>query len=127
MALTKKERMEIDDLRRTLAEVRAMLPWSAEKIPDTIPPPSRGRVNGWDFSAYQDGRVFEAWSEFVTHGVGHPPPGPHKFSGSQNGKRLFASRLDALTALRIAKTADCAKLLAKIDAEIAAEKTAAST
>lgn len=123
MAMTKKERAEMDDLRRQLDEARSLLPWSAD-MPSTVPPPRDGRYNGWDFNAYQDCKVFEAWSECVAHGTGHPPPGPRNFSGSQNGKRLFASRLDALIALRITKTNDCAKLLAKIDAEIATEKTA---
>lgn len=121
MAMTKKERAEMDDLRSQLNEARALLPWSAD-MPSSVPPPREGRFNGWDLNTYQDGRVFEAWSELSSNGNGHPPPGPRKYYGSQNGKWLFASRLDALVALRIAKTRDCAKLLARIDSEITDEK-----
>ena len=120
MAMTKKERAEMDDLRRQLAETKALLPWTAD-MPAKVPVPREGRYNGWDMNAYS-GQVFEAWSEFVSHGTEHPPPGPRRVSGSKNGKQLFASRLDALIALRIAKTADCAKLLAEIDAKIEAER-----
>ena len=120
MAMTKKERAEMDDLRRQLAETKALLPWTAD-MPAKVPAPRAGRYNGWDMNAYSE-TVFEAWSECVSHGSGHLPPGPRKVSGSQNGKQLFASRLDALIALRIAKTEDCAKLLAKIDANIEAER-----
>ena len=120
MAMTKKERAEMDDLRRQLAEAKALLPWTAD-MPAAVPAPREGRYNGWDMNAYSE-TVFEAWSEFMSHGTGHPPPEPRRISGSQKGKQLFATRLDALIALRIAKTEDCAKLLAKIDADIEAER-----
>lgn len=120
MAMTKKESKALDDLREELRLAKALRwPDTPEPARDSLP--ERGYVGGWDFNVY-NGRVDEMWTGPVSHGWGKVPDTWHP-SGSRDGLRLYATRLDALVALRAAKTREVAKVLADIDALIEAERS----
>ena len=67
--------------------------------------------------------VIPAWSRFTTHDLGGPTPptGPGMRTCSQGGIPLFATRRDALMALRLELTVICAERLAKLDRMIEEE------
>lgn len=121
MAMTRKEAAEMESLRKQLAEAKA-LRYSGLPEPERLPIPTAGRVNGWDFNSYGDGKVDRCWTEMNAHGFGHLPTGARTVTGSQRGGRLYATRLDALIGLRLAKERDCAALLARIDRMIEEEQ-----
>lgn len=115
MAMTKAERAELELLRTKLA-----LRWSGAIAPERMPLPDHGAVIlGWDFNQHRtDGSaVYAAWTTSYSHGDGHDP----KRLGSQNGRQLYATKRDALIALRLAKEWEGAVALRKIDAMIEEE------
>jgi hypothetical protein len=126
MAMTKAEKAAMDAMRQELAEARA-LRWLGAPPPvrSVLPPSGRGDPayrNGWEFNAYT-AKVFPQWTESVSHGAGHrTDDGAWRARiASQNGRALYATKLDATIALRLATEARCAQDLARIDAMIAAE------
>ncbi|WP_425321500.1 hypothetical protein [Azospirillum baldaniorum] len=131
--MTKAEKAEMEALREARDLARA-LRWPEYAEPAMIPPPdfSDDHTTGWLFNAYRitaqyggmGDAVYRAWSGGNTHGEGEAPI-PHR-SATQGGVSLFATRLDALKALRLAMTEDFARKLARVDAEIAAERAASA-
>ncbi len=113
MAMTKKERAEMDAaiLR---AETVAALRWTAPVRPD-LPAPKdhRERTQGWNFNAHAR-RVYEAWSECFSHGDGLRPVGPYR-SASQGGVALYSTRALASAAMRHEVELMCAEWLRQID------------
>ncbi|MFC5353580.1 hypothetical protein [Azospirillum himalayense] len=130
MAMTKAEKAEMEALREARDLARA-LRWPEYAEPAMMPiPPSGEHASGWLFNAHRamdlwgtGNSVYQAWSKSSTHGDG-ASPAPNR-SGSQNGVPLFAARLDALKALRLAMTKEFARKLARVDAEIEAERAKA--
>lgn len=127
--MNKREQTEMASLREQLALAKA-LRWIGIEPPKKIPPPSgygSRYNNGWNFNTYQDGRIFKAWSESTAHGDGHLDDSTRRQTGSQNGVSLYTSALDALIGLRLAKEAECARILAQIDRRIEEERAVASS
>ena len=120
MAMTKVEKAEMELLRTKLA-----LRWSGTTPPETMPLPDRGYINGWWFNSY-DSRISPAWTESNGHGIGqHRSDDGSNWRdrpmGSQNGLRIYATKREALVALRLAKEAEFAAALRRIDAMIEEE------
>ncbi|RTL26402.1 MAG: hypothetical protein EKK55_07885 [Rhodocyclaceae bacterium] len=115
MAMTKKEREELESLREQLRIAKA-LRFTEPVERDVMPPEKSGMTTGWDFNDYTalvDGYNFisELWSKAVSHGSM-----PYReFRGSQGCVRLFSSKLLALRACRHAVEQKAAKRLADID------------
>lgn len=136
MADAEKARDEAE-IARDEAEIARALGWSrlpaperSVKAPRGVPGDSERYRNGWDFNFYQSkGDARPAWTESCQHGSGHRKDNgwDHRGSASQNGRALYATRLDALIALRLAAERHFAERLAKIDAMIAAERRGTST
>jgi hypothetical protein len=117
MAMTKKEKAALEEAL-TLSALRA----TAGAQPDVMPPSSfSGHTSGFLFAGERGDypKVFEAWSESVSHGRGESRLA--SMSGSQGARSLFSSRLLALQALRRAVEIDCCKRLRRIDAMIEKE------
>lgn len=122
MSMTKKEQAEMAALRQALAEARA-LRFPDYPVPPRLDPPegSSGDVRrGWTFNAYS-GSVSKGWFGSGSHGEGDGERRLHL--GSQGvGGPWYATKREALQALRIVKTHDYAKALAALDQRIAAEE-----
>ena len=126
MAMTKKEKAEIDALIQR-AELLAALRWSTAVLPDVAPPEIGLNVrysNGWLFNAYSLS-VEQAWSASTSHGYGVIDPQSRYTSGSQNPSWLFSTQERALLAMRHAVEHDSAAKLLKIDKMIEAVGKAA--
>lgn len=119
MAMTKAERAVMDTLRDELALAKA-LRYSGLVEPERMAIPDDGYVKGWDFNAHSD-EVDERWSERSSSGYGTYQTNPHLRSERRDGRRLYATRRDALIGLRLAMEKRCAKQLAAIDALIERE------
>jgi len=124
MGMTKHEKEMVEELRRELRETKA-LRHSGLPAPDTISPPDESGVfiNGWSYSRYS-GAIEKVWTTASSHGWGHRGPGEPASSSSQGGICLYATKLDALIALRLIKERDMAAYLADLDSKIEAEKEA---
>jgi len=121
MVMNKKEQAELDSLRFQLLEAKA-LRYCGMSAPIKLRPPDvySDYVNGWDFNAYNS-HIYEAWTSGGSHGEGHRDKKTDKniyIGGSQNSRTLFATKLDALVGLRLAKEKEFAKALAEIDKQI---------
>lgn len=116
MTMTKAERAEMEALRTKLA-----LRWSGMTPPERMPLPEKGYVNGWD---YHWGRntVFPCWTERDRHGFNEAhraDSGPSfHLSAKRDGRPLYATKREALIALRLAQEEQCAKLLRLVDTMI---------
>lgn len=120
--MNKKEQAAFDQAKLDLAVVRA-LRWSPETIiePDVEPPDSLTKITtGFLFNSYAEGRIEEAWSRTMSHGIGKPPEG--RGTGSQNARRLYASKVLALRAMRCEMEMQFARILAGVDAKIEAAR-----
>jgi len=122
MAMTKKEQAAMQaaiDKAETLAALR----WTAPVAKDVPPPPpENGYTEGWEFNTYKKS-VDPYWSSCIYHGQGAAPNGNDRFfSGSQNPKSLYSTKLLALMALRHEVEKEAATSLMRIDRLIAAEK-----
>ena len=131
MAMTKSEQSELKALRQELAEAKA-LRFLGIPEPTRMPLPENGYESGWDFNVYSMD-VTKAWTDRHFHSrSGHRSDnatvsvGRH-FARSQSGLPLYATKLDALIAMRLAKERDCAKQLADADQRIEAERATANT
>lgn len=121
MAMTKKERAEMDAVLRE-ARMLGALRWTSPVARDVLPPKGGGYTEGWDFNAYS-GSVWLGWSTSVSHGNGPAPAdgAAYRSRGSQNSRAMYSSKALALAALRYDTERQAANNLAKIDAMIAAE------
>ena len=117
MAMNKREQAEMESLKQQLREAKALR--FTEDVERDVPIPDGGDVSqGWDFCGpRQYNRVYEAWSKHSSHGTGQYCPN----SGSQNGVKLFSTKLLALRALRryaeIMHAADLAGIDSMIESE----------
>jgi hypothetical protein len=118
MSMTKKERTEMDDLRRQLRMAKA-LRWTENIEPDILPPSSfNGLSTGfvpvgiWGSHAH----VEEACSSSIYHAVGRCDK-----TTSQGSLALYSTKLLALKGLRHRMELICAGQLARIDEMIDGE------
>ncbi len=128
MAMNKKEQAELARLQDELTRSYA-LGWSKLPVPErSIKPPTDGSyVEGWDgnptFTSYSGAPSPEIyWTGSVSHGLGRAPVRNKYSSGSQNGRSLFATRLDALIYQRLELEKRFAKLLGDVDKSITTER-----
>lgn len=121
MAMTKKERAEVDDLRRELALHKA-LGWPQYPEPVPIDAEEATKNLGW-------GKLIVAWwfnsySHTVGQGcfdrIGHSKHSTDKTNSRDTGGPWYTSKRDALAALRWAATREAAKELARVDALVEA-------
>lgn len=115
MALNKKEQAEFAEMKKALAEAKALR--FSEIVQKDVPPPNGhdALTTGWDFNLYSK-RVIPCCSSQIGHGYGRTDK-----TDSQNSRALFSTKTLALKALRNAYEAKAAEDLAMIDAMIAAE------
>jgi len=98
MAMTKKERAEVDALILK-AETLAALRWTSPATRDVLPPKS-GYTEGWDFNAHGK-RVWLGWSGVTNHGTGAAPKLSERYkSASQNSRHMHSTEALALAAMR---------------------------
>lgn len=116
MAMTKKEREEMERLRRELIEATAFR-FTEAVAPDVDVPAFNdfiSNIKGFLFNDYwQSPRVEKACSSRVSHAFGRDDQ-----TTTQGPRRLYSSRLLALKALRHCLEKQAAKKLAEIDAMI---------
>lgn len=123
MSMTKAEKARVEDLERELA-IHKALAWPGYLAPDRMPPPRDGYVTG--FRAIVSVRlavsIDQRWSEIYRNGAGLLPPTSYDIAAARGGASLYRTRVDALMAARVEVTRTVAEELAKLDAEIAAER-----
>ena len=120
--MKKSEQELMDALRAQLREACA-LGFSSYRVPERMPIPDVGYVNGWDFNPYACWAVPCATGCSSHHYDTHIVDGQKSPPCRQNGLRLFATRRDALIALRLVKEKEFAQTLADIDDAIETEHT----
>ena len=119
MPMNKREQAEVENLRQQLAEAKA-LRFLGVPEPARMPLPETGYINGWEFNAYSTA-VGTAWTSANAHSRFSHRTDDNSFesrrevAASQNGRRLYATQLDALIALRLAKEREFAAELGKLD------------
>jgi hypothetical protein len=125
MAMSKTERAAFDKVKLDATIYRA-LRWSPETSiePDVDIPDGHcaSIATGFLFNSYNDGRIEKAWSRSNSHGIGKPPEPGRYGTGSQNGRRLYASEILALRAMRCEMEMRFARILASVDARIEVAK-----
>lgn len=116
MAMNKAEQLAFSLLKTELA-----FRWPTEAEPDrtVLPPSGGGKVTGWNFNAHT-GEVEEYWTCAVSHGRFYQGK---EMTGSQGGRSLYATRREALVAMRWEMCWQMAGKLRAVDAMI--EKAAA--
>jgi hypothetical protein len=122
MAMNKKEQAEFEKAKHDavyLPKLAKALRWTDEKPEKDLAIPTSGYTVGWDYhcSVY-DGvsvRVSQKWSECSRHGAGD---GTTRNHGSQNGIKLYPTKILALKALRSEMELAFAEELLKIDNQI---------
>lgn len=116
MAMTKKEKAAFDEAIYK-AELLSALRWTCSVEKD-VPPPGQGHTelysSGWDYNAYSN-KVYEAWSDSVSHGLGEPPLDRRYASASQKSIWLYSTKELALKAMRRCVEIESAKKLLLID------------
>lgn len=125
MAMTKTEKERMDRLEKAVALARSMRwPEYPEPAPMTQEEKKAALVDGGTRYG-QIQRVARGWfhnshSKTVTYGcsdgIGHSPTGDT--TSSQGAGLMFATKVDALRAMRLEMTERYAEELAKVDAEI---------
>lgn len=116
MAMTKKEKAELERLQNEL-EIAKAFRRTEEVLPDVQPPGTWGGLSqGWHFNCHAE-KVSIACSSSTSHAIGR-----NDKTQSQNPIKLYSTRLLALKAMRYSMECDFAKKLAKVDSEIAKEK-----
>jgi hypothetical protein len=118
MAMTKKERAEVEELRQRLATVAA-LRWT-EPVGTDVPVPAWNGELSKGFLPCGD-RVEVACSSSTYHAIGRTDK-----TNSHRAVALYSTRLLALKALRHNLELEFALRLARIDAQIENEKLAVS-
>lgn len=123
MAMTKKERAEVDAQLKALRHMVA-LRWTEPVLRDVLPPQPGDRLQyteGWDYNLHTK-TVYLGWSTCVSHGDGPAPSsGQRHASGSQRSREYFSTKERALKALRYAIEYKAAEDLAEVDRKIEAE------
>lgn len=114
--MTKAEQQQIENLQRELREAKA-LRWSGFAMPERMQVPKAGYVDGW-IERTREREVAKAWTENKYHGYGVRGARKPKNTALHGGLRLFATKLEGLTALRIAKEQEFAEMLVVIDQNI---------
>lgn len=113
MAMTKAEKAYMENLERDLS-----FRWPTVPEPERMPLPSNGAdvVDGWDFNTHT-GFVEQCWSTSINHGSWYN--GERMKHGRRDGQRLYATRADALIALRWALCREFARKLRDVDVRLA--------
>ncbi len=118
MAMTKKEQAAMQaaiDRAETLAALR----WTGPVERD-VGVPLQGYSEGWDYNAHSM-RVWEGWSDRISHGTGPAPERENGYrSGSQGPRRMFSTQAKALAAMRHELEQKFAADLLKVDRQLAA-------
>jgi len=103
MAMTKAERAEMGKLREELA-----FRWPTEPEPVRTLRATTGYVEGWDYNVYARS-VTATWSHSSCHGPLSDEG--HRLGGTQGARSLYATRTEAMVALRWALCRDFAAIL----------------
>jgi hypothetical protein len=114
--MTKKEQLEMSELKERLAMALA-LSWPSYSKPqrvDTSTISYRGLVTGWFQRNGSDGHNV---SLGCSDGVHHSPSNPEKTSTQRAGV-FYTTKADALKVARIEMTERFARMLARVDADI---------
>lgn len=126
MAMTKKEKAEMEEMRNRL-QILSALRWTEGVKPDLSPkdilddqPLDTAYISGYTYNAH-NGIVSPAWSRRHSHRIGQSVPVSNNSTASQHGLALFSTRLLALKACRHAVELECAKKLEEIDRAIERE------
>lgn len=131
MAMNKKEQAEMQRLRDDLALARAMrwpdyprpAPVDREWIKDNL---VEGGVKyghaskvarGWFYNAYVGGMSGHGVTHGCSDGIHHSTSGDA--TTTQNMGRMYATKREALQALRLDLTEQCAHILAGVDRQLA--------
>lgn len=111
MAMTKKEKELVSDLKKQVAILKVFR-FTEDVEPDVMPPTVFGDVaTGYEFNSHT-GVISKAWTESHFHGSGWVKP---KYGGSQCAIRLYSTELLALKAMRRAMEKTFAEKLASVD------------
>lgn len=121
MAMSKKEKEAFEEARSYRSLRFTDHPVSKDLTPDSE------LISGYDYKRTSFNvtlsSVQAAWSTRTKHGLGEAPPPANTFGGSsRDGISLYSSRKRALGALRRELEGEFARILMKIDDEIAAEE-----
>lgn len=117
MAMSKKERAEMEELRQRLSTIAA-LRWTEPVEPDVpVPDWKTGNELSKGFLPCGSDRVEVACSSSCYHAIGR-----NDKTNSQQARWLYSTRLLALRALRHRVELESAHKLARIDAQIENEK-----
>ena len=128
--MNKTEQAAFEQFQREVWDGRA-LGWSQLPAPERVRRPAMTLaeretraivVMGWDFNEHR-GAVYRAWSTSTSHGYYNKDnetlPVAMKRGGSQGPCHMYATKLDALVALRLALERWAAKTLGGVDRKIA--------
>ena len=119
MARKTKKQKEAEELEANEQRIRDAFRWS-ERVEPTIPiPQTYNELSvGWLYiDSIEYPRVTEACSSSIAHSRGRTDR-----TTTQHGVRLYATRLEALHALRGALVYKMAEILAKVDRQISKEE-----
>jgi hypothetical protein len=121
MAMNKKEQEQMTALQKALRLAKA-LRWTEPVAPDLLPPHAFNKeTSGFAFNTHS-GTVSPAWSDSVSHSIGHASrEAMGRSSASQRSSPLYSTRLRALRAMRAVVEKEVAERLAAIDAKIEME------
>ena len=117
MAMTKKEQAAMQ-AAIDRAEMLAALRWTSPVARD-VGVPLQGYSEGWEYNAHAK-RVWQGWSNSVSHGEGNAPEAGKYRSGSQGSRRMFSTQAKALAAMRHEIELKAAADLMSLDRQIAA-------
>lgn len=119
MTMNKKERAEIEDLKKKL-RLASALRYTTPILPDVPPPTTFENLStGYIYSGgFERGYIEEACSSAVFHSVGRIDR-----ANSQGARHLFSTQVLALRALRYHTEQRCAEILARIDTMIELEES----
>jgi len=124
--MNKREQAEVENLLQQLAEAKA-LRFLGVPEPARMPLPETGYMNGWEINEYSTA-VGTAWTSANAHSrLGYrtdddSPERRRNVRAYQGGLPLYATKLDALIALRLAKEREFAVELGKLDRRIEDER-----
>jgi hypothetical protein len=133
MAMNKAEAKRLHDAEAALDAALA-LGWSKLPSPEPLPGydpwaglTERGEADGWTFNSHtrELSPMFRSGLSFYRGVTGDQVRAqPNRYSASRDGGPIYATRLDAAIALRLALEEDFAKKLAAIDTIINTEREA---
>lgn len=134
MTMSKKEAAEMRIITQERDMARA-LKWPSYSKPQHMEPAKAFGpfITGWNFNWYHlkeahhenvGNIILQHWSRGDSHGEGARPGDDKRRMGSRGSIFLYATRLDALKAMRLELTVAFALKAAAIDAEIEREENA---